>query len=166
MKRLFSAYTNASIWHQTFAELPTMGLPASNRRQVVAKLQESEVIEKLRRLVAEVPWGHNLLILNMLSEPKERLYYLYTTGQSGWTRSILLNQIKADAYGRSLADGKAHNFSLALPEHLAEQAEESLKSSYNLEFLGISREIKERELEVKLIEQLKDFILELGYGFC
>ena len=78
----------------------------------------------------------------------------------------MLNQIKADAYGRSLADGKAHNFSLALPEHLAEQAEESLKSSYNLEFLGISREIKERELEVKLIEQLKDFILELGYGFC
>ena len=53
-----------------------------------------------------------------------------------------------------------------LPDHLAEQAEEALKSSYNLEFLGIGREIKERELEDKLIEQLKDFILELGYGFC
>ena len=166
MKRLFIAYTNTSIWRQPVAKLSSMGLPASNRRQAVAKLKETEIIEKLRQLVAEVPWGHNLLVLNNLTEPQERLYYLYTTVQCGWTRSILLNQIKADAYGRSLAEGKAHNFTLALPEHLAEQAEESLKSSYNLEFLGISREIKERELEDKLIEQLKDFILELGYGFC
>ena len=166
MKRLFSAYANASIWQQAVAELPTMELPASNRRQVVAKLKESEVVEKLRQLVAKVPWGHNLLILNKLSEPKKRLYYLYTSVQCGWTRSVLLNQIKADAYGRSLAEGKAHNFPVALPDHLAEQAEEVLKSSYNLEFLGIGREIREQELENSLIEKLKDFILELGYGFC
>ena len=166
MKRLFSTYANTTIWQQAVAKLPAMGLPAPNRQQAVAKLEETEITDKLRQLVVEVPWGHNLLILNKLSEPKERLYYLYTTAQCGWTRSVLLNQIKADAYGRSLAEGKAHNFPLALPEHLAEQAEESLKSSYNLEFLGIGREIKERELEDKLIEQLKDFILELGYGFC
>ena len=166
MKRLFSAYANAGIWQQAVAELTAMELPASNRRQAVAKLKESEVIEKLQQLVAEVPWGHNLLILNKLSKPIECLYYLYTSVQCGWTRSVLLNQIKANAYERSLAEGKAHNFPLALPEHLAEQAEETLKSSYNLEFLGIGREIKERELENRLIEQLKDFILELGYGFC
>jgi len=59
-----------------------------------------------------------------------------------------------------------HNFKLALPEHFAEQAEEALKSSYNLEFLGIRREIRERELENHLIDKLRDFILELGYGFC
>lgn len=129
-------------------------------------MREAEVIEKLRQLVAEVPWGHNLLILNKLSAPKERLYYLYSTVQFGWTRAVLLNQIKADAFRRSLAEGKAHNFTVALPEHLAEQAEETLKSSYNLEFLGIDRAIKERELEDGLIEKLKDFILELGYGFC
>ena len=166
MKRLFSTYANTVIWQQAVAELPAIGLPAPNRQQAVAKLEEIETTDKLRQLVVEVPWGHNMLILNKLSEPKERLYYLYTTAQGGWTRSVLLNQIKADAYGRSLAKGKAHNFPLALPEHLAEQAEESLKSSYNLEFLGIGRAIKERELEDKLIEQLKDFILELGYGFC
>ena len=166
MKHLFSTYANTAIWQQAVAKLPAMGLPAPNRQQAVAKLEESEVVEKLRQLVAEIPWGHNLLILNKLSDPKERLYYLYTTAQCGWTRSVLLNQIKADAYGRSLAEGKAHNFPVALPEHLAEQAEEALKSSYNLEFLGIGREIKELELENRLIEKLKDFILELGYGFC
>jgi hypothetical protein len=60
---------------------------------------------------------------------------------------VLLNQIKAQAYERSLAEGKAHNFALALPGHLAEQAEQAegaLKSSYNLEFLGIRRDIKDR----------------------
>jgi predicted nuclease of restriction endonuclease-like (RecB) superfamily len=75
-------------------------------------------------------------------------------------------QVKAGAYERSLKEKKTHNFPTALPEHLAEQAEEALKSSYNLEFLGIGRAVKERELEEKLIERLRDFILELGYGFC
>ena len=53
-----------------------------------------------------------------------------------------------------------------MPEHLAEQAEEALKSSYNLEFLGLGRAVRERELEDRLIERLQQFILELGYGFC
>src|SRR4030095_7844963 len=66
----------------------------------------------------------------------------------------------------SRAEGKSHNFPLALPDHLAEQAQEALKSSYNLEFLGIRRAVKEREIEDQLINRLRDFILELGYGFC
>jgi len=78
----------------------------------------------------------------------------------------LLNQIKAGAYERAVTEKKTHNFPLALPQYLAEQADEALKSSYNLEFLGIRREVKERELEDRLIERLRDFILELGYGFC
>ena len=73
MKRLFSAYANSEIWQQAVAELPAIGLPAPNRRQAVAKLKKSEVIEKLRQLVAEVPWGHNLLILNKLYAPKKRI---------------------------------------------------------------------------------------------
>ncbi len=77
-----------------------------------------------------------------------------------------MNQIKAGAYERSLVETKTHNFGKALPAHLAEQANEALKSSYNLDFLGINRPLKERELEQRLIARLKDFILELGYGFC
>jgi predicted nuclease of restriction endonuclease-like (RecB) superfamily len=130
-------------------------------------VRESVFLEQLvQEILSPVPWGHLVEIAKKVKVPRERLYYLRATAQLGWTRAVLMNQIKADAHGRSLAEGKAHNFPLALPEHLAEQAEEALKSSYNLEFLGIGREIKERELEDKLIEQLKNFILELGYGFC
>jgi predicted nuclease of restriction endonuclease-like (RecB) superfamily len=53
-----------------------------------------------------------------------------------------------------------------LPDHLAEQADEAIKSRYNLEFLGISQTVRERELEDRLINELQRFILELGYGFC
>jgi predicted nuclease of restriction endonuclease-like (RecB) superfamily len=120
---------------------------------------------RMRQLYA-IPWGHNLLILKSIAEPQARLYYLRAAAKLGWSRNVLLNQIKAKAYERSLAEGKTHNFPAVLPEYLAEQAEEALKSSYNLEFLGIRREVKERELEDRLIERLQQFILELGYGFC
>jgi predicted nuclease of restriction endonuclease-like (RecB) superfamily len=106
------------------------------------------------------------LLLSKLSDLAQRLFYLRAVAAFGWSRNVLLNQIKAQAYERSLAEGKSHNFPLALPDHLAEQAEEALKSSYNLEFLGIRQAVKERELESQLIEKLRDFILELGYGFC
>lgn len=123
-------------------------------------------MEFLQQVIAEIPWGQHLTILNKVTDPAPRLYYLRATAQFGWSRNVLLNQIKAGAYERTMAEGKTHNFPAVLPEYLAEQAEEALKSSYNLEFLGIRREVKERELEDRLIERLKEFILELGYGFC
>ena len=123
-------------------------------------------VELLRQLVAEIPWGHHLLILGKVEGDAQRLYYLRATAAYGWSRNVLLNQIKAGAWERSRAEGKSHNFPKVLQTHLAEQAQEALKSSYNLEFLGIRQAVKERELEDQLIDKLRDFILELGYGFC
>jgi len=136
------------------------------RRQPVAKLAEVDPVEFLRQLVAEIPWGQNLLILNKLTEPAARLWYLRATARFGWSRNVLLNQIKAGAYARAVTEKKTHNFPLALPEHFAEQADEMLKSTYNLEFLGLRRAVRERELEDRLVARLQAFLLELGYGFC
>jgi predicted nuclease of restriction endonuclease-like (RecB) superfamily len=129
-------------------------------------LRSKKLSQLVREMVAAVPWGHHVNLLAKIEQPAQRAYYLQATARFGWTRNVLLNQIKAGAYERSLAEGKRHNFKIALPEHVAEQAEETLKSSYNLEFLGIRREIRERELEDRLIDKLRDFILELCYGFC
>jgi predicted nuclease of restriction endonuclease-like (RecB) superfamily len=125
-----------------------------------------ELSQLVREMVATVPWGHHANALAKVTEPAARLYYLRATAQFGWSRNVLLNQIKAGAYQRAVTDKKTHNFPLALPEYLAEQADEMLKSSYNLEFLGIRRAVKERELEDRLISCLQAFMLELGYGFC
>jgi predicted nuclease of restriction endonuclease-like (RecB) superfamily len=122
--------------------------------------------EILQQLVAEISWGHHLLILNKTESVEEREFYIKSTIKLGWSRNVLLNQIKAKAYKRQLSKNKQHNFKTALPSHLNEQAEETLKSSYNLDFLGIESPILERRLENKLVDQIKKFILELGYGFC
>jgi predicted nuclease of restriction endonuclease-like (RecB) superfamily len=60
---------------------------------------------------------------------------------------------------------KNHNFNKTLPKNVAIYADEILKSSYNLGFLGVTQTIKERELEKRLVEKIKHFILELGKGF-
>ena len=162
MRQFYSEYSSPAFLEQLVQEMQSQRLEFPE-----ADVREAVFLEQLvQEILSPVPWGHLVEIVKKVKVPRERLYYLRATAQLGWTRAVLMNQIKADAHGRSLAEGKTHNFPLALPEHLAEQAEEALKSSYNLEFLGIGREIKERELEDKLIEQLKNFILELGYGFC
>ncbi len=178
MKRLYEAYTSPDFLSQVVREtsrksqrpilrqlVAELSQP-SNLPQAVAKLEPTEEIVILRQLVAEIPWGHHLLILNKLTAPAARLWYLRATASFGWSRNVLLNQIKAGAYERAVTEKKTHNFDLALPEHFAEQAEEMLKSSYNLEFLGLRRAVRERELEDRLISRLQAFLLELGYGFC
>jgi predicted nuclease of restriction endonuclease-like (RecB) superfamily len=118
----------------------------------------------LQQLVAEIPWGHNLLIMEKVSGDEEREYYVKSSRDLGWSRNVLLNQIKAGAYEFSLKK-KTHNFPKALPLYLAEQADESIKSVYNLDFLDITKSVIERELERRLVERIKRFMLELGNGF-
>jgi len=120
---------------------------------------------KLAQLVREIPWGQNIVILQMVKDAKEREYYIRATAEMGWSRNVLMNQIKAGAYRYQKTISKQHNFPKALPAHLAEQADESLKSAYNLDFLDIKRPVLERELERRLVEKIKRFMLELGRGF-
>jgi len=121
---------------------------------------------KLRQVVAEIPWGHHLLILNKINNFEEAHYYIKASCELGWSRNVLLNQIKADLYHRALPENKHHNFKNTLSVYLAEQADEAIKSSYNLEFLGLRKEVFEKELENKMIEHIRDLLIELGYGFA
>ena len=141
-QRTVAAFKDAGILGQVVPETSATHSSSTEQRLVLD-------------LLTAVPWGQNLLIIKKVADPPARLYYLRATAQFGWTRSVLLNQVKAGAYERSLREGKSHNFARALPGYLAEQAEEALKSSYNLEFLGIRQEVRERELENRLIERLR-----------
>ena len=121
---------------------------------------------KLAQLVREIPWGQNIVIMQMVKDVKEREYYIHATAEKGWSRNVLLNQIKAGAYLYQKSMSKQHNFSKTLPVHLSEQADESIKSVYNLDFLDITKPVIEREIERRLVEKIKRFMLELGKGFC
>jgi len=179
MRRLYETYSEPTFLAQPVRETDQRGAHAilqqpvaeldagSKRRQLVTQKETVKASNQfLPQLVAEIPWGQHRMILDKLAEPAARLFYLRATAQFGWSRNVLLNQIKAGAYERAVIEKKTHNFPLALPEYLAEQAEEMMKSSYSLEFLGIREAVKERELEDRLISRLQAFLLELGYGFC
>jgi len=122
--------------------------------------------QELLEMALNIPWSHNILIMTKIKDNTERRYYIVATQQLAWSRAVLLNQIKANAYDLHLKNPKQSNFQLTLPEHFAEQANEAMKSSYNLDFLGITKPVLEREMENMLITKIRDFIMELGYGFC
>jgi predicted nuclease of restriction endonuclease-like (RecB) superfamily len=121
--------------------------------------------EKLRQLVAVLPWKHNLLIMSKVNSIEEAKYYIEQTHEMNWSRDVLLNFIKADSYKNAKLQPKLHNFDKTLPEHMLEQADEILKSTYSLGFLGVAKPIKELELEKRLVEKIKFLLLELGTGF-
>jgi len=121
--------------------------------------------EKVQRCVAFLPWRHNILIVSKVKTLAEAEYYINSALELGLTHDILLNFIKADSYKNATILPKHHNFALTLPENLQEQATEILKSTYNLEILGLKHPLKERELELRLVEKIKFFLLELGSGF-
>jgi len=170
MRQFYSQYTVPEFLEQAVPEIagspdrlleqgvPETGAPSRKGQEILA--------QAVRELLAGVPWGHHIEIMKKTEAIAARLWYLRATARFGWSRNVLLNQIKAGAYERAVTERKTHNFPLALPEYLAEQADEAMKSAYNLEFLGIRRQVKERELEDRLVSRLQAFLLELGYGFC
>ena len=157
MRQFVLLHSHADFLAQAARELSN-GIDKSRPTQILA--------QAARELLSPIPWWHHVELMAKVKYPVAHFYYLRATAQFGWSRNVLLNQIKAGAYERAVTEKKTHNSPLALPEHLAEQADEMLKSSYNLEFLGIRRAVKEREIEDRLISRLQAFLLELGYGFC
>lgn len=148
------------------AEFPDMGLSPRNLWDMKRFYEHYvEAPLKLRRAVAVLPWKHNLLILTKVADYDEAFFYVEKSITLGWSRDILLNYLKANAYHSEQHLPKSHNFKETLPDILAEQASDMLKSNYNLGFLGITQEVREKDLENKLVEKIKQFVLELGKGF-
>jgi predicted nuclease of restriction endonuclease-like (RecB) superfamily len=114
--------------------------------------------------VAEIPWGHNALLIQKLKDPAERLWYARKTIEHGWSRSILDHQIDSGVYRRQ---GKAvTNFERTLPPAQSDLAQQVLKDPYNFDFLTLGEDARERHLERGLLEHIRQFLLELGVGFA
>lgn len=114
--------------------------------------------------LAQIPWYHHISIMTKVKDQQERAFYINETVKNGWSRNVLVFQIKNDLYNRS---GKlVSNFEKALPAYQSELATEIFKDPYNFGFLGINHKVKESEIERKLIDKIADFLLELGKGFA
>lgn len=113
---------------------------------------------------AQIPWGHNMLLLDSLKGEVQHLWYINQTVENGWSRSTLDTWIKSDLYSRQ---GKAlTNFKETLPEPQSDLAEQAIKDPYNFSFLALDKKHREAELEQGLIDHIQRFLLELGDGFA
>jgi len=119
----------------------------------------------LQQLVGEIPWGSNILIFSKCKEYNEKEYYIKNTIENSWNRNVLMHHIKTNLFQRDKKEEKSNNFELSLPTKLSELACDIVKSEYNLEFLEVGKNAHERQIENNLIENIKKFLLELGYGF-
>ena len=115
-------------------------------------------------ILTQIPWGHNRVITSKTKTPTEALYYATQTLKYGWSRAVLVHQIESRLYER---EGKAlTNFSNTLPPPQSDLANQILKDPYNFDFLTMTKDYKERELEMALIDNITSFLLELGSGFA
>ncbi|MCJ7450066.1 MAG: PDDEXK nuclease domain-containing protein [Bacteroidales bacterium] len=119
---------------------------------------------KVQQIAAQIPWSYHQVLLDRIKTEEERLFYMIKTIQNAWKRSILTLQIESDLYSRQ---GSAiTNFRETLPLPQADLANETIKNPYLFDFLNLSEEAQEREVEKALIQHIKKFILELGRGFA
>lgn len=121
--------------------------------------------KKLAQAVREISWGQNILIFEKCKQDIEKEYYIKQTIENSWNRNVLMHHIKTNLFQRDQVELKSNNFDVSLPTELSELATDMIKSEYNLEFLEVEKNAHEREVENKLVENIKNFLLELGYGF-
>ena len=146
-------------------EFPDMGLSPRNlwyMKRFYERYYQADT--KLQRCVAVLPWRHNVLLLDKQVSDEKVIFYSNEVIEKGWSQEMLLNAIKMDtfAFQQQL---KSNNFEEILPKPHSKFANEVFRNSYNLGFLGVVDPMLEMNLEKRLVERIKQFILELGKGF-
>lgn len=122
------------------------------------------VSQNTKQLVSQIPWGQNIVIMQKSKSLDEALYYVKNTIEYGWSRSVLTHQIESKLWERK---GKAiTNFDVHLPKLQSDLANQILKDPYDFEFLTLTSDFKEKELEKGLLKHITNFLLELGAGFA
>lgn len=133
-------------------------------QQAVAKLPADDYLSFLKQLVSQIPWGHNIALMEKVKDLKHRLWYIQQTIKEGWSRDTLMLMIKNCSHERK---GKSvTNFRDTLPDPQSDLVKQSLKDPYIFDFLTLTETFNERELETELIKHLEKFLIELGAGFA
>ena len=132
-----------------------------NMRVFAAAWPDAAIVQQS---VGQIPWGHNVLLLQKLRSQDERAWYALKTVEHGWSRAVLAHQIDTRLIERSGA--APNNFKATLPPPQSELAQQLIKDPHLFDFLCLGEEFKERELEDALVENLQRFLMELGKGFA
>ncbi|MEB3213247.1 MAG: PDDEXK nuclease domain-containing protein [Leptolyngbyaceae bacterium] len=130
-------------------------------RAFAAAYPEAQIVQEV---LGQIPWYHNITLLDKLNEKEHRLWYARATLTHGWSRNVLVMQIENGLHTRQ---GSAiTNFESTLPQPQSDLAQQLIKDPYNFDFLTLRPDVKEQELERALVDHIRDFLLELGIGFA
>lgn len=146
----------------TFPEMK--GFSTRNLKYMRKFAEEYSDIEFVQQAVAQLPWGHNVFLMNLVSDKQTRIFYIKNAIEHSWSRNIMVSQIESKLHERQ---GQAiTNFKDKLPKLQSDLAHYTLKDPYIFDFLSIGDEAHEREVEKALVNHMEKFILALGNGFA
>ena len=139
-----------------------------SRRNIYAIIQwykfYSMKYQFVPQTVAQIPWGHNRLIITKVKNIDEAEFYCNEVLKNAWDRDTLELQIEKRYYQRiGVSD---NNFPKTLPDSQSKLAEEVIKDPYNFDFLGLQDDALEKAIEKELVKNITKFLLELGKGFA
>jgi predicted nuclease of restriction endonuclease-like (RecB) superfamily len=140
------------------------GLSADNLWRMRKFYLSYEVQSKLAPLVQQIAWSHNIVIMEKCKDLLEREFYIKMVIKYGWTKNVLIHHVEGKSYEKFLL-GQT-NFDKSLPEKYKHQAKLAVRDEYNFEFLEISEEHNERELELAIMKNMRKFLMEMGGDFA
>ncbi|MCO7137320.1 PDDEXK nuclease domain-containing protein [[Clostridium] leptum] len=122
--------------------------------------------EFVQQVVAQIPWGHNLVLLDKVADTEERNWYIEACRKNGWSRNVLVHQIESGLYQRQALAEKVSNFEHRLPSPQSELAVQTMKDPYVFDFIPFQENMVERDIERALVQDVTKLLLELGTGFA
>ena len=115
---------------------------------------------------AQIPWSHNVAILDKVKDSDQRIWYIKKTAENGWSHSVLIHQIESCLYERQAIAEKVSNFEARLPSPQSELAVQTMKDPYIFDFVPFKEDMIERDIERALVKDVTKLLLELGTGFA
>lgn len=122
--------------------------------------------EFVQRVVAQISWGHNIVLLDKVADMDERKWYIKKSAENGWSRNVLVHQIESNLYQRQVLADKVTNFEHRLPSPQSELAGQTMKDPYVFDFIPFREDMLERDIEQALVRDVTKLLLELGTGFA
>lgn len=141
------------------------GFSVRNLKNMKKYYLECNKNEKVQKPSAQIPWSHNILILDKIREDEQRIWYMEQTAVNGWSYDVLAFQIKSNLYSRQVLGDKPNNFEKVLINTQSDLARDMMKDPYILNLTALKKNYMETELEQAMVEKIKMVLLELGNGF-
>lgn len=160
MRQFYQAYQDLEIRPSVTAQIKEAGLSTlGNEHNLIGPLATTQL-----EAFYSISFTHHILLLNRCKKTKERFFYLENAATQYWSVTVMEHQIDSDLFKKQ---GKLpNNFHTTLAEPLKPSALNVFKDEYLLDFIAGHELDDERHIEQQVVLNIRNFILQMGKGFC